>query len=283
MDYTLRGREFLKIDLNEIKNMKRIGEGAAAMVYKAQYQMTDVAVKKLKVSTLIRDGELSVEYQREIEALTHISHPNLLLFMGATADQGQPVIVTEFCHGGTLFEILHEKKKSVPNITYKQRLKMALDIAKGMHFMHSLKPPLMHRDLKSLNLLLQEQIEGPESYVNVKISDFGLTRHVNEQSFARMTGQAGTFHWMAPEVLMNQPYSEKADVYSFGIVLWEILAREPPFAKMKPLEIAKKVVEESERPSLSSIPEDCPKEIIIIMRACWDQNASRRPTFSDVI
>ena len=73
--------------------------------------------------------------------------------MGATVDKGQPIIVTEFCHGGTLFEVLHEKKKTIPHITYKQRLKMALDVAKGMHFMHSLKPPLMHRDLKSLNLL----------------------------------------------------------------------------------------------------------------------------------
>jgi len=112
---------------------------------------------------------------------------------------------------------------------------MCLDIAKGMHFMHSLKPPLMHRDMKSLNLLMQEPIEGPGSYVNVKISDFGLTRHVNEHNNLFMTGQAGTFHWMAPEVLQNHPYSEKADVYSYGIVMWEILCREPPFAQYQPL------------------------------------------------
>jgi serine/threonine protein kinase len=154
LDYTLRGREYLKIDINTLSNQVSIGEGAAAVVYKAQYQLTDVAVKKLKIASLIKDGKLSVEYQREIEALTHISHPNLLLFMGATVEQGRPIIVTEFCHGGTLFEVLHEKKKTIPKITWKQRHKMCLDIAKGMHFMHSLKPPLMHRDLKSLNLLL---------------------------------------------------------------------------------------------------------------------------------
>lgn len=76
-------------------------------------------MKKLKVQSLIVNGKLSVEFQREIEALTHISHPNLVLFMGATADEGHPVIVTEFCHGGTLFEVLHEKKTSIPHITFK--------------------------------------------------------------------------------------------------------------------------------------------------------------------
>ena len=139
----------------------KIGEGAAAVVYKAQYKYTDVAVKKLKAQNLIINNKLSLEFQREIEALTKICHPNLVLFMGTSVDQGHPVIVTEFCHGGTLFEVLHEKKKSLPRISWTQRRKMMLDIAKGMHFMHALDPPLMHRDLKSLNILLSEKIEGP--------------------------------------------------------------------------------------------------------------------------
>ena len=153
--------------------------------------------------------------------------------MGATADQGHPVIVTEFCHGGTLFEVLHEKKKSIPEISFKLRWRWTQDIAKGLHFMHCLKPPLMHRDLKSLNLLLTDEMEGPNDLVRCKITDFGLTRSVQEDS-GMMTGQAGTFHWMAPEVLENSPYTQSADVYSFGIVLWEILAREPPFKNHTP-------------------------------------------------
>lgn len=156
--------------------------------------------------------------------------------MGATADQGHPVIITEFCRGGTLFEILHEKKKSV-KLSFKQRHKMMLDIAKGMHFMHGLKSPLMHRDLKSLNLLLAEEVKGPNDLVQAKITDFGLARKFEDSdggAEAMMTGQAGTFHWMAPEVLENSPYTQKADVYSFGIVMWEILAREPPFATHSP-------------------------------------------------
>lgn len=122
------------------------------MVYRAIYKLDDVAVKKLKVTQLVKNGKLSVEYQREIEALTNFSNPHLLLFRGAVSEEGQPIIVTEFCHGGTLFEVLHEQRNKV-KLSYKQRHKMALDVALGMHFMHTLNPPLMHRDLKSLNLL----------------------------------------------------------------------------------------------------------------------------------
>jgi len=104
---------------------------------------------------LIVDGELSKEFKREIVALTQIAHPNLIMFMGASVIKGFPHIITEYCNGGTLFELLHEKKKSVPVISFKQRYKMIKDIAKGMLFMHSLKPPFMHRDLKSLNILIQ--------------------------------------------------------------------------------------------------------------------------------
>ena len=88
---------------------------------------------------------------------------------------------------------------------------------------------------------------------------------------------------MAPEVLENQPYTIKADVYSFGIVLWEILSREPPFANHTPHQIIYGVINNKERPSLDKIPPECPKELIIIMRACWEQNPLSRPSFGDVI
>lgn len=200
--------------------------------------------------------------------------------MGTSVDDGHPVIVTEFCNGGTLFELLHEKKKSVPSITYKQRKKMMLDIARGMHFMHSLEPPLMHRDLKSLNILLAERVTGAADHVVCKVTDFGLTRSDTDSA---MKTQAGTFHWMAPEVLEDLPYSQKADVYSFGIVMWEILCREPPFAEYSHHKIMYNVINYKERPPLDKVPKDCPEGLICIMRACWEQDANKRPQFSDVI
>ena len=86
-----------------------------------------------------------------------------------------------------------------------------------------------------------------------------------------MTGQAGTFHWMAPEILENKSYTHKADVYSYGIVLWEILCREPPFKNLNPHEIMYRVINYKERPALKQIPEDCPKELIAVMVKCWEQ------------
>lgn len=133
-------------------------------------------------------------------------------------------------------------------LSNKQKFKLALDIAKGMHYLHTSdkEGPILHRDLKSLNLLVTEPVSGVNDFVQAKITDFGLSRAISSlggsefESTAggsRMTGMAGTFHWMAPEVLQSQEYTHKADVYSYGIVLWEILCREPPFNKWKPHEI----------------------------------------------
>lgn len=115
-----------------------------------------------------------------------------------------------------------------------------------------------------------------------KITDFGLARQAGQAGEA-MTGMAGTFHWMAPEILENQPYTFKADVYSYGIVLWEILAREPPFADYPPHKIMYNVINYKERPPLEKISPDCPQNLVIIMRACWEQDPEKRPNFSDVI
>jgi mitogen-activated protein kinase kinase kinase 9 len=97
---------------------------------------------------------------------------------------------------------------------------MALEAARGVHYLHSCNPPVLHRDLKSLNLLLDES-------GRVKLADFGWTKGLDNY----MTGKIGTYQWMAPEVIASQKYSEKADVFSYGIILWEIASREPPFKR----------------------------------------------------
>ena len=191
-----------------------------------------------------------------------------MLFVGACTDKGHVMIVTEYCHGGSLFSLLHEKRSI--SISNKQKFKLALDIAKGMNYLHtSGAEPILHRDLKSLNLLVQEPVSGPNDFIQGKITDFGLARSIGETA-RRMTGLAGTFHWMAPEVLRSEEYTHKADVYSYGIVLWEILAREPPFVKLKPHEIIAKVVQERMRPDTGRIPADCPRELVIVMQKCWE-------------
>jgi serine/threonine protein kinase len=179
--------------------------------------------------------------------------------MGATiSPKGSIGLVTEFCGGGNLFNLLHES--NVP-LSWKQRCKMALDVAKGMNSLHSYKPPILHRDLKSLNLLLVESVKGPYDPVLVKITDLGLARFQSSNQY--MTGMAGTFHWMAPEVLAGKPYTIKADIYSYAIVLWEIITRRKPYEDMDPRRIMHLVLNLNQRPEQTSIPFDCPPLVLL--------------------
>ena len=98
-----------------------------------------------------------------------------------------------------------------------------------------------------------------------------------------MTGMAGTYHWMAPEVFKSEQYTTKADVYSYGVVLWEIICREPPFKNLRPHEIIARVVNDGARPDLNKIPPECPKELVIIMQRCWAQNPEDRPDLNIII
>lgn len=151
-----------------------------------------------------------------------------------------------------------------------------------MSFLHTnFKHPILHRDLKSLNLLLAQPVKDENDYVLTKITDFGLARDGMQNEM--MTANTGTYHWMAPEVLNAEAYTEKADVYSYGIVLYEIITRKTPYIGLTGAQIASKVVSQQERPDCSYIPDDCNETFIELMKACWDQDPTNRPTFSKVI
>jgi len=252
-------RDSFFINISEIKIIEQVGCGASADVYRSLYRGTEVAVKVLR-NLNEHDLDKVNELRRELNALLILRHPNLVLFMGTTVSaKGSIGLVTEFCSGGNLFNLLHES--NVP-LSWKQRCKMALDVAKGMNSLHSYKQPILHRDLKSLNLLLVEPVKGPYDPVLVKITDLGLARFQSSNQY--MTSMAGTFHWMAPEVLVGKPYTIKADIYSYAIVLWEIITRKKPYAGMDPGRIMHLVLNLNQRPDITSIPSDCPPLVLSI-------------------
>jgi serine/threonine protein kinase len=253
-----------------------VGQGASASVYRGRYRDRVVAVKMMKTN-LSKTGFIK-EFNREVHTLSHLHHPNLVSFVGATSGD-RCCIVTEFCAGGTLFSLLHEKKNSV-KLSWAQRLKMAQDVAAGMAYLHSATPPMIHRDLKSLNLLLSEEVRGAKDCPVVKITDFGVTRPADT---GLMTGHIGTCHWMAPELLRNEQYGLPSDVYSFGIVLWEILARETPYQGLQAAQIPVLVAVHKRRPDLDAIARSCPKELKAVMAMCWDDDPARRPSFGEVV
>ena len=256
------------IDMEELEMKQSIGVGSSCTVYKGTYRHTNVAIK------VLRNNSQSVqkEFEREVEVMAKLRHPNLVLFMGASFQKGL-CIVTEFCYGDTLFSLLHEKHNVL--ISLKQQVKMAKDTAQGMAFLHSSN--LIHRDLKSLNLLLEEPINSPNDRIHVKITDFGISRSVGDEV---MTGQMGTCHWMAPEVLANEAYGLPADVYSYGIVVWEIFARETPYRGINPAMIPYQVLHLGLRPDISKVTYEPIKELIERM---WARDILRRPTFSDIL
>ena len=140
-----------------------------------------------------------------------------------------------------------------------------------MIYLHGGNPPVLHRDLKSANLLLDD------SYT-AKIADFGLSRiKATERS---MTGNCGTVQWMSPECLASSDYAEPADVYSFGIIMWELLWRECPFEGQTPIQCALRVLNNDARPP---IPDWCPPAFASLIRRCVTRKPAERPTFEQIL
>ena len=203
----------------------------------------------------------------ECNMLKNLRHPNILLFMGASCKAPYYFVVTEFCENGNLFELLHQHKNI--SLNWDERRRIALEVALGMNYLHSFEPPILHRDLKSMNVLLDKNFQ-------VKIADFGSTKFLEVQ----MTKQKGTFQWMAPEVIKSSSYTEKADVFSFGIIMHELASRQPPYYGVDKKEVARNVATKPDyRPGISR---SYPKEYVELMVKCWDQNPSKRPTFAEI-
>jgi len=259
-----RALESWEMDFNEIEVGKLLGRGGFGEVFKGIWRGTEVAVKKL-LNQRMTDEALQ-EFRSEVQMLRSLRHPNIVLFMGVCTVPPNFAIVTEFCARGTLFDVLQDRNVM---LEWTQVNKIALQISLGMNYLHMNKPAIIHRDLKSANVLVDDSF-------NCKIGDFGLSRMRSQA----MTGQTGTYQYMAPEVLTCQQYTEKADVYSFGILLWETCSRQPPFLGLQPMQVAMGVYQKNLRPP---IPERCPPTYVSLMQSCWDANPSRRPSFIEVI
>jgi len=175
--------------------------------------------------------------------------------------------VTEYAKGGSVRQFLTRRHNRAVPLTV--AVKQALDVARGMAYVHGLG--FIHRDLKSDNLL----ICGDKS---IKIADFGVARI--EVQTEGMTPETGTYRWMAPEMIQHRPYNQKVDVYSFGIVLWELVTGMLPFQNMTAVQAAFAVVNKGARPI---IPGDCLPVLGEIMTRCWDANPDVRPPFTDVV
>ena len=261
-----------KIAYESLEVHEILGEGAFSVVHRGVLSAEGgkrqlVAVKRLKYQQL--NAELMGKFTQELAILSRVRHRNVVAFVGAVTEQPNLCVVLEFMEAGSLHELIH-KRKTVLQLP--RLLQLATDVASGCHYLHRLKPAIIHRDLKSSNILLTATGAA-------KIADFGLSRFF-QQDIAEMTGQVGTPGWTAPEVFRHQTYDHKVDVYSFGIVLAECLSREKPYAGMDAMQAIFATVYRNKRPAL---PEGTPPPLEKLIKACWDAEPKKRPPMNKVL
>ncbi|KAL7617520.1 hypothetical protein Lser_V15G01956 [Lactuca serriola] len=249
---------------------EKIGAGSFGTVHRAEWNGEDVAVKTLFLEQDFHPGKFN-EFWREVAIMRRLQHPNIVLFMGVVTEPPNMSIVTEYLSRGSLFRLLH-KPGPKKILDERHRLKMAFDVAKGMNYLHKRNPPIVHRDLKSPNLLVDKNY-------TVKVSDFGLSR-LKANTFLSSKSAAGTPQWMAPEVLNDEPSNEKSDVYSFGVILWELITLQEPWSNLNAAQVVAAVGYRHKR---LEIPHNVNRQIAALIEACWAKEPWKRPSFTSIM
>ncbi|XP_042388161.1 serine/threonine-protein kinase STY46-like isoform X1 [Zingiber officinale] len=258
------GTDVWEIDFQHLKFGNKVASGSHGDLYHGMYHSQDVAIKVLKPELV--NVEMQREFAQEVFIMRKVRHKNVLRFFGACTRPPTLCIVTEFMSRGSVYDYLHKHKGlfKLPTL-----LRVAIDVSKGMNYLH--QNNIIHRDLKAANLLMDEN-------EIVKVADFGVARVKAESGV--MTAETGTYRWMAPEVIEHKPYDHKADVFSFGIVLWELLTAKLPYEYLTPLQAAVGVVQKGLRPT---IPKDAHPKLAELLEKCWKQNPIDRPDFSEIL
>ncbi|KAL6547066.1 hypothetical protein OROMI_022787 [Orobanche minor] len=214
------------------------------------------------------------DFRHEVNLLVKLRHPNIVQFLGAVTEKKPLMLITEYLRGGDLHQHLKEKGALNPSTA----INFALDIARGMAYLHSEPNVVIHRDLKPRNVLLVNT-----SADHLKVGDFGLSKLIRVQhshDVYKMTGETGSYRYMAPEVFKHRKYDKKVDVYSFAMILYEMLEGEPPMSHYEPYEAAKYLAD-GHRPMFKAkgfIP-----EMRELTQQCWAADTNQRPTFLEIL
>ncbi|KAK9812676.1 hypothetical protein WJX72_001681 [[Myrmecia] bisecta] len=250
-----------------------LGTGASGRVFKATRNGVQVVAIKIFQNVVVKSADHLLDQRqaikKEVSILKSCHDRNIVQFIGACMQEGKTILVTEYLEGGDLHNALQKDhvgklswhrspsgpRKSAPPLARR----ISLDIARGLHFLHSHK--IVHFDLKSANILLGRDYTA-------KIADVGLAKILHDEFLSTLNNDVGTFAWAAPEVLLGNPCSEKVDIYSFGVVLWELTTGEEP--RNRHLRAVR-------------VPEECPAEVEAIMLRCRRENPAERPTAKELV
>ncbi|TMW57738.1 hypothetical protein Poli38472_014341 [Pythium oligandrum] len=282
-----RRRKNERLQYTDIKRSRVLAKGGFGIVYLATFNDREVVAKQI-LPEKAKDSHAISRFMDEIRLWAKLNHPNIVQFLVLLwTTLADVTVVTEYMSNGDLAVMLRSQAavsrhrelftwtKSAGQIK-RNKLELAIDIAEALVYLHGQSPSIIHRDLKSQNVLLNESCVA-------KVTDFGISREVEDY----MTAEIGTVAWIAPEILDGGQYTERADIYSFGVVLSELDTCEKPYAsgihtptgefiaKVPNAHIALAVSDGSLRPSFDN---DCPRAIRAIAQRCLERNAEDRPT-----
>ncbi len=264
--------QFDKLKLNDL-----LTEGKTSNVWRGKWGEVHVVVKVLRVNpaSLEKKGVLK-SFLQEARILGTLRHPTICTFHGTCMKQGFPAIVLEYLSGGSLFDLLHNSstRKHKHAITPALLSRISLEVATGIRYLH--EHAIIHRDIKSSTVLLDDGC-------HVKLAGFGLSTQFGPD----LTAETGTYRFMAPEVTIHEKYDCSCDVFSYAILLWEVMHRKVPFMGESPtgenltgLQAAFAVAIEKRRPQIEL---QAPLDIFTpIIRRCWAHEPSDRPPMSEV-
>ncbi|KAM9847348.1 mitogen-activated protein kinase kinase kinase 21 [Aulostomus maculatus] len=264
----------VQIPFSELVLEEIIGVGGFGKVYRGTWKDQELAVKAARQDPDEDITATAGSVKQEAKLFSMLQHPNIIKLEGVCLEEPNLCLVMEYARGGTLNRVL-TGRRIPPHIL----VNWAVQIARGMHYLHEeAVVPIIHRDLKSSNILLLEKIENDDiGRKTLKITDFGLAREWHKTT--KMSA-AGTYSWMAPEVIKSSLFSKGSDVWSYGVLLWELLTGEVPYRGIDGLAVAYGVaVNKLTLP----IPSTCPEPFAKLMEECWDQDPHVRPSFSCIL
>ncbi|CAL8363980.1 unnamed protein product [Lota lota] len=249
----------------EFQLHKKLGEGHFGAVWEATWTTENrkVAIKMLKQEDTKQD-----EFVKEVQALKSLHHPKLIQLL-ALCSRGEPVyIVTELMTKGSLKAYLTSPEGQVLKSAH--LIYMGSQVAEGMAYLEDRH--IVHRDLAARNILVADDLV-------CKVADFGLARIIKDSVYTASRNTKIPVRWTAPEAALHQRFSVKSDVWSFGVLLYEMMSRgKMPYDALSNQEVYQKIITGYRMPP----PPSCPKAIYSIMTECWQADAASRPYFKEL-
>ncbi|XP_075997207.1 mitogen-activated protein kinase kinase kinase 10 [Genypterus blacodes] len=264
----------LEIDFTELLLEEVIGAGGFGKVYKGIWRGEEVAVKAARQDPDEDISATAESVRQEARLFWMLRHPNIISLRGVCLREPNLCLVMEYARGGALNRALAGKK-----VPPRVLVNWAVQIATGMDYLHNKAfVPIIHRDLKSSNILILEPSEWDDGRERtLKITDFGLAREWHQTT--KMSA-AGTYAWMAPEVIKVSLFSKSSDVWSFGVLLWELLTGEVPYREIDALAVAYGVAMNK---LTLPVPSTCPEPFAQLLGECWSPNPRSRPSFTSIL